>query len=156
MLIPGLRFGYLSVREEEYRIITEYKRYSDLTSPLLIQMALESFINLGRYQNHIEKSRRTYKKRRDAAIEMISESFPEGFSFTVPQGGLFLWINYPESFKEDLFLRRAETAGVKVAGGKIFLTDPNRESPGFRMNFAHLKKEELRKGIGLLTEILSN
>ena len=156
MLIPGLRFGYLASNTEEYRILVEYKRHGDLTSPYIIQKAIQSFISLGRYQNHIERSRKIYRKRRDSLIGILRSELDDLFDFFVPHGGIFLWVKCPPSLKEGELFEKALKGGIKLAPGAMFRTDPDPANYGFRLNFACLTEEEISCGIRNLAGILPN
>jgi GntR family transcriptional regulator/MocR family aminotransferase len=153
MLIPGLRFGYLIANTPYYDSLVEYKSHTDLTSPYLIQKSINSFINLGRYQNHIEKSRKIYRKRRDSMIQGINREIPGYFKFQSPKGGLFLWLSR-ESTQGDQIFREALKHRVKLAPGEKFQIKKNSLSCHFRLNFACMKEEQIQKGINKLAKIL--
>lgn len=156
MLVPGLRFGYLCTRPAEYALLEQYKRYSDLSSPALIQIALEGFINMGRYRNHIERSRRTYRRRRDALLPLLQETLPETFRVSKPRGGIFLWVDYPDGLDETLLYERLAARGIRVAPGRLFQAHPRGYSGGFRLNFACMTAEKARQGIEGLSAAMLN
>lgn len=64
------------------------------------------------YEAHLKKVRGIYKRRRDVMIEAVRKHFPEDVKVVVPQGGIFLWMEFEkgvdtlemfdEIFKEDL------------------------------------------------------
>ena len=151
-----MRFGYLVSHSGDFRKLVEYKRYGDLTSPLIIQKAIHSFISLGRYQNHIETSRRIYRKRRDLLIREIRENLRGQFDFFIPRGGIFLWLDCRNNLNEKRILEKALEDGVKLAPGSMFRTASEPDSSGFRLNFASLTEEEINCGIRKLARALLN
>lgn len=156
MLIPGLRFGFLISNTEKYQTLVDYKRFSDLTSPLLTQQAIDRFINLGRYQNHIEQSRKLYRKRRNHMVNCLKKRCSEHFNFSVPGGGLFIWLQFKKPIDDESLFQTLKDAGVKLAPGWMFQTVQSFYSQGVRLNFAHLTEHEIELGIEKLAEVLSS
>ncbi|MDP2871701.1 MAG: PLP-dependent aminotransferase family protein, partial [Bacillota bacterium] len=64
LLMPGLRIGFLVAEGPVYRHLAGLKQAHDLATANLFQRALEAYLTVGLYQEHLERSRRTYRKRR--------------------------------------------------------------------------------------------
>lgn len=134
MLLPGLRTGYLVLEGPVFDLLAEHKRVTDLASATLIQRTLAEYVGVGRYQNHLKRSVRLYRQRRDALTAALQRHAP-GLEWTLPAGGLFLWLSAPALEGEDLAALALE-AGVRLAPGGPFFVDPARGSQLARMNFA--------------------
>ena len=46
---------------------------------------------------HVAKIRELYGKRRTLMYDSMKKYFPQGLSFTYPEGGLFTWVTLPEN-----------------------------------------------------------
>lgn len=151
MLLPGLRTGYLVLDGPVFDLLAEHKRVTDLASATLIQRTLAEYVGVGRYQTHLKRSVRLYRQRRDAAATALAQV--AGLRFTLPSGGLFLWLEAPGLAEgEDLATRAAEV-GVKLAPGGPFFADPEAGRRFARLNFAvhdaPIVEEAVRRMAGL-------
>lgn len=97
-LCPGIRLGWLVGPQEVIDRLSFPKRTSDLATNSMVQVILTEFLQKGLYQEHLNKVNRTYGKRRDAILAALTKEFkalPE-VSWTVPTGGLFIWLTLPK------------------------------------------------------------
>ena len=93
---PGLRLGWVCA---EKNILSKYilvKQGADLQSSTISQMETALFMERYNLDNHIEKIKSVYEKRRDLMIKTMEEEFPDNCTFTYPQGGLFIWVTLEE------------------------------------------------------------
>jgi len=147
MLMPGLRMGFLVADGPVYASLVRCKRVHDLTSSTLVQRTLNEYVTVGRYQRHVRRSCRIYRKRRDAMLAAIREFLPEGIAVNPPQGGLFIWLRLPDGISSQDLLLSASVEGVEFAPGTRFFPDPADGKPYLRLNFATRTEEEILIGI---------
>jgi GntR family transcriptional regulator/MocR family aminotransferase len=153
MLMPGLRTGYLTVEGPVFARLLQAKRVHDLTTSTLLQRALHEYVTVGRYQVHLRRSCRIYRKRRDAMLTALRKYLP-GASFTPPQGGLFLWLRLPPGTSSTRLLERALAEGIEFAPGTRFFNNPQDGEPYLRLNFAVQPPEQIEIGIRRLGRAL--
>ncbi|HCX05136.1 MAG TPA: aminotransferase, partial [Clostridiales bacterium] len=60
-------------------------------------MELVNFLENNSIDDHIQEIIKLYGKRRDVMVESIEAYFPKDVKVTHPEGGLFLWLELPES-----------------------------------------------------------
>jgi DNA-binding transcriptional MocR family regulator len=85
--------------------------------------------------------------------EAIRIHFPEGARFTVPSGGLFGWVELPETVDGDELFAAARERGVLIGRGSLFhVSGGGRNS--LRLTFASAAEEQIRAGIAVLGELL--
>ena len=113
----------------------------------LIQHTLEGFATIGRYQAHLRKSRRVYRKRRDAMLRAIDRHLPAGVYLDPPQGGLFVWLRLPDHKSADRLLPLALEEGVSFAPGSLFCPHPFDGDAYARLNFASQPPDKIEEGI---------
>ena len=147
MLMPGIRVGFLAADGPIYDSLLNFKRLSDVATSNLIQRALEAYVTVGRYQAYLRRSIQISRKRRDAMATAIDRYLPEGVSYDLPQGGLFLWLRLPEACSEDELLPLAIEEGVSFAPGSQFFTDGTGAKGWMRLNFVSQPEEEIEAGI---------
>jgi len=155
MLMPGIRVGYLLASGPVYERLRAWKHTTDLASSNLIQRALEAYISVGRYQTHLNRARRIYRRRRDAAIAALHKYMPDDVEWITPQGGLFIWLKLPDGVTDHNLYASAISHKVAFAPGSLFF--PAEKSRQFlRLNFVMHPGEIIAEGIRRLSEAISN
>jgi GntR family transcriptional regulator/MocR family aminotransferase len=147
MLMPGLRVGFLVADGPICNRLVSSKRVNDLTTSPLIQRTLEAYVNVGRYQAHLRRSCRLYRKRRDAMLVAIKRYLPAGVHVNPPQGGLFIWLRLPENLSCLDILPLAAEEGVEFAPGYRFFPNPSEGEQYLRLNFATQTPEDIEEGM---------
>lgn len=147
MLMPGLRVGFLVAEGPIFRRLVTCKRVNDLATSTLIQRTLDVYVTIGRYQAHLRRSCRVYRRRRDAMIKAIKQYLPADVQVNPPQGGLFIWLRLPEKISSLRLLPLAAAEGVEFAPGTRFFPDPTEGESYLRLNFATQTPEAIEEGI---------
>jgi DNA-binding transcriptional MocR family regulator len=92
----------------------------------------------GHLRKHLARVKDLYRSRRDTLTAMLRKLAPQGSRWTTPEGGLFLWFEFPEGPLPTDVEAVALEKGVSIAPGSLFLPG-ERPSPGMRLNFAALE-----------------
>jgi GntR family transcriptional regulator/MocR family aminotransferase len=146
VLMPGIRVGLLAAEGPVFERLLAYKQTRDLATSNLVQRALEAFITVGRYQAHLRRACRLYRRRRDAVLEALEQHMPAGARWYVPQGGLFLWLELPERLSADDLHPLAEEEGASFAPGSLFFPGVCPQSL-LRLNIVTNPVELVEEGI---------
>ena len=154
MLMPGLRVGYLVADGPVFDRLVQLKQVNDLTTSSLIQHTLNEYVSVGRYQSHLRRSVRLYRKRRDAMVAAIEKHLPSDVQVIPPQGGLFVWLRLPDALSASALLPLAAQVGVAYAPGSWFFPDPEEGRSYLRLNFAVQTSEAIDEGIRRLGKII--
>ena len=147
MLAPGLRVGFLLARGPVFDLLLDLKYAASLSSPGLEQRALARIVTVGGYDNHVRRSRRACRSRRDALLEAL-EALPPGFALERPAGGLFAWLRLPPGLGARRLAEACRAVGVLVyPGGPCFPDPADPEADRYlRLNFAAEREERLVEG----------
>lgn len=151
---PGYRIGWIVAEKE---IISKYalvKQGADLQCNTLAQREIAKYLELYCIDDHIQKIKKTYLKRRDLAIATMERSFPKGVEFTRPQGGLFLWVTLPKEWNAREILKKSLEQGVAFVPGGSFFPNGGFENT-MRINFSYMSEEKLAAGLEILGKVLS-
>lgn len=154
VLMPALRVGFLVAQGPVYEQLLAYKRFSDLATSNLMQRALEAYITVGRYQAHLRRACREYRRRRDAMLAALARHAPTGTRWVRPQGGLFLWLQLPDGLFSDVLYPMAVEEGVSFAPGSLFFPG-QRKQPTLRLNFVSHPPEVIESGIKRLSDTIA-
>ena len=94
-----------------------------------------------------------YKKRRDLMCESMKQYFPEGITFTYPEGGLFTWVTLPEGLDAKAMMPEViEKKVAYVPGGAFYPNGGNANY--FRLNYSNMPEDRIVEGIKRLSEVL--
>jgi 2-aminoadipate transaminase len=84
---------------------------------------------------------------------MIEETFPADVQFTVPEGGMFLWLTLPRGLSAlDLF-EAAKVQNVVFVPGHPFHTDGTGQNT-LRLNFSNTDEAKIEEGMKRLATAL--
>ena len=116
-------------------------------------MEIAKYLELYSIDEHIDRIKQAYKKRRDTVVKAMEEEFPEEVTFTRPEGGLFAWIELPHHVdSRDVLAKCLEKKVAFVPGGSFF-PNLNRHNT-LRINFSNMPEDRIMKGIKTLAEVL--
>ncbi len=153
ILCPGLRLGWVVADKEFLNKFILVKQGADLQSSTISQMEVAKFLETYNIDQHIQKIIDIYKVRRDVMIKTMEEEFPEGVSFTYPEGGLFTWVVLPEYMNaRELALKALEQNVAYVPGGSFFPNGGNENT--FRLNYSNMNEEKIVEGIKRLGKVI--
>ncbi|OLS02651.1 aminotransferase-like domain-containing protein [Tissierella creatinophila] len=150
---PGLRIGWIAAKKEVIEKYVLIKQSSDLQTNTLSQMQASMFLEEYDIEAHIEKIKNLYRTRRDLMMKTMKEEFPEGVSWTYPEGGLFIWVVLPEHMNgRELAIKALEQNVAYVPGGAFFANGGQENT--FRLNFSSMDEARIVEGIKRLGKVL--
>jgi DNA-binding transcriptional MocR family regulator len=153
-LMPGLRVGHMVVTGASYRPILEQKLLQDLHASTVSQAIVSEFLASGHYQRHLNRMRTTTMQSRNTMLQALERHFPAEASWTIPQGGLFLWVHLPDRLPLRDVCREALAEGILIADGAAFF--PGQQGyKAIRLNFSH-PPEAIEQGIAILGRLLKH
>ncbi len=80
-------------------------------------------------------------------LAAMARHFPPGITWTKPQGGLFLWVTFPEHVDSAELLRMAvQEERVAFVPGVAFYPDGGGKNTG-RFNFSFCDEKTIEEGI---------
>ena len=87
---------------------------------------------------------------------MLSElsTFPEGTTYTRPDGGLFIFVTLPEGIDAKELLEQAVERHVAYVPGTFFYVEGGHENT-MRLNFSNATIEDIDKGMRALGAALA-
>ncbi len=156
-LAPGIRLGWIIAPEQVIKKLVLAKQGKDLHTSTFIQHIAYDICHRGILKAHVKKIRKVYSHRRDVMLKAMEEHFPkEGFSWTHPEGGLFLFVWMPESINaEELFHRAVEEEKVAFVPGSAFYPNGGGQNT-MRLNFSCMPPERIEEGIKRLGKLLKD
>jgi DNA-binding transcriptional MocR family regulator len=151
-IAPSCRIGILTASGSIFTRLLAAKANADLGSPLLTQKAILPLINSKRMIDHSKKLRTALQIRRDLALDLLTNLSPEGVSWTIPEGGLNLWISLPSWIDSHLLLSEAKKQQITFLPGSACYP-VGQENNHLRISYSYINEELLTHGITTLCNI---
>jgi DNA-binding transcriptional MocR family regulator len=152
-LLPGLRIGWIAAPEPVFDRLLALKQIEDCGTSPLVQAALHEFIAWGGQDDHLARVRTAYRSRALAMDAAMRAEFPSGARWTAPKGGLFTWVELPESIDGDELFAAARDRGVLIGRGSLFhVASPGRNT--LRLTFSAESEGRIREAIAILGGLL--
>jgi len=146
-MAPGLRVGWVVAAPDMIEKLTIVKQGSDMCTSGLSQLVAHEALENGLAEKILPNILNTYRLRRDAICNAMSEHLSEWFEWEVPVGGMFVWaVAKDENMNTDLLLEEALKAKVCVSPSSAF--DPEgKYHQAVRINFTLNPPEKLEEGV---------
>ena len=150
---PGMRTGFIICQNTELlRNISIAKEASDLHSNIFSQYLIWDYLTHNDYETHVAKITSLYKKQAQAMMDAMDKYFPSTVKYTVPKGGMFLWVTLPDGVSAlDLFPKAKEKKVVFVPGDPFYIGKKNVNA--MRLNYTNADCETIEEGIRRLGEL---
>ena len=126
---PGFRTGWVVAPKAVREKLIIAKQATDLHTSSLDQLVLDRYLEDFDNDAHVEKIRKAYGERFSAMNVALREAMPSGWTWTHPEGGMFLWVRGPTGVDTAKVLECAiEKKIAFVPGGDFFPTATARIS----------------------------
>ena len=92
-------------------------------------------------------------ENRTSVPNSLNEHFGATAEFTIPKGGIFIWITVPNSINTSELAAAALADGVAMNPGAEWVADPATGLNRLRLCFASPSKQQIKDGVKKLAEI---
>jgi 2-aminoadipate transaminase len=157
LFCPGVRVGFNIGPPEVVTRMTHIKEGAILNTPKWNQDMCTAFLTEWDLEDHLENCRSYYREKLDVFLNTMADHFPPetGVTWTVPEGGLFLWVSVPAHIDTaKLFFDAIEHKVAFVPGEQFYGENPERNH--MRINFSFVSKEDLAEAVRRLADCVKN
>ncbi|MDP9376650.1 MAG: PLP-dependent aminotransferase family protein [Actinomycetota bacterium] len=153
ILSPGVRLGWSVAPRPVSAKMNLGKQAVDLCSASLTQRFVNGYFETGEWRGYLDLLIGVYRRRRDVMFEALEEHFPDGATWTRPQGGLFVWATLPDYIDTTDLLARALRDNVAFVPGRAAYLD-GRGGSSMRLNFSGVDEADIREGVRRIGEVV--
>jgi 2-aminoadipate transaminase len=151
ILAAGMRLGWVVAPPALVRKLSGIR--GDGGANPFAAVAAAEFCLTGKLEPHIEELKEIYRSRRDAMLGALEEHMPEGISWTVPEGGFFIWVTVPENVNTAKLLPLAMQEGFDYLPG-VACRFGGAGTNELRLSFSTVPEERIREGIRRLGRLI--
>ena len=155
ILLPWLRIGIVVLPHPMTNLFRDFKMYSDISSSLLSQGALEIYIKNGMYKKHLKRIKQIYQGRMQAAKKSFDRYLSGLASGYMPDTGYYTCLELPETI-------RAKTVSDSLKQKKVIITSAEDSFlPAFkkenilRLGMRNVDEDKIEEGIRKISEELA-
>jgi len=155
ILAPGFRIGWIIASKVILDKLIQGKQAADLCTNVFSQYIAYDYIKGGYLDKHVERIKELYKRKRDVMLEALKKYFPSEVKWTIPKGGMFIWITLPKSIDTRLMFQKAIAKKVAYVVGEAFYPEGG-DYNSMRLNFSYSEDELIKEGIKRLAEVIQD
>lgn len=153
IISPGMRMGWIVAAPHLMEKLIIAKQGADLHSNYLSQAIIYQFLIDNDLDAHISTIKAVYRRQRELMIAMIEETFPADVHFTLPEGGMFLWLTLPRGLSAMSLFEAAKAQNVVFVPGHPFHVDGGGQNT-LRLNFSNTDEAKIEEGMKRLAKAL--
>lgn len=146
LLAPGIRLGYVLAPQSLIARMAALRTLIDRQGDIVLEAAIAELMADGELQAHARKARREYLQRRDILADLLTKKFGARVEFTLPPGGMALWVSVRERISTEQWAQAAQARGVVFAPGSTYALEGVCPS-AVRLGYASLTPSELREAV---------
>ena len=150
IIAPGMRMGYLVAPKEVIGRAWSFKAGGAVSQ--FTALTIAEYMK-GGLDQHIEEQNRALAAKRDAMVAALGENFGSSVTWTVPQGGLYVWVKFPEGTDLAAVQEEVFDDGVSYYNGSQF--SPTGVGSNYvRLCFGHPTIATIHEGVAEFARIL--
>jgi len=154
VLAPGLRIGFYSAPKNIGALMIAAKQSTDLHTNSYGQYLAAEYLKAGHLKKHLPNILHIYKSRQKAMFKSLEKYFPTSFKWTMPEGGMFVWVTGPKNFDAVKLYWQAIKNKVAFVPGTYFFAKSGEGKNTFRLNFTNVDEKQIEIAIKKLSEIV--
>lgn len=149
-LAPALRIGIAVLPDDLLEPVLALKQGIDMQTSAFNQAIAAEFLGTPVGSAHLSLLVETYAAKLNTVIAALDQYFPAGFTWTEPDGGMFVWVEGPTDFDADALVVPALHRGVAFLPGSAFFAATDAPRNAIRLSFATVPEHRIEPGIELL------
>jgi len=153
---PALRTGWAAGHPALIQAMASVKRIADGQSSPMNQRLLYQLLAHSpfKWSDHLSMLNREYKTRLKLMLELLKRPGWKGSQYSIPEGGMYLWVQLPDGLDSGALLKAALLKGVSFLPGSLCSTG-EQDRRYIRLNFSHPGRDELLLGMNLISESIT-
>lgn len=148
-LTPTFRIGFVVAPNHITTLFSKEIQLIDRQGNTITELAVAELIHTGEVSRHILKATKIYEQRMHFVSELIHNELNEFVHFTIPDGGLALWLHVKQPINMNTLLQYADYERLRIVTSAHYSLEQTA-NPAIRLGFASMNNEELSAGISRL------
>ncbi len=149
---PGVRVGWAVAPHAVREKLVLASEAAILCPSAFGQMAVGTYLETHDWKHQVGVFRELYRERCAATLDALADLLPMT-TWTVPQGGFYVWVRMPEGVDATAMLPRAVTERVAYVPGTAFYAD-GQGRDAMRLSYCYPTPDRIREGVRRLATVV--
>ena len=155
-IAAGVRLGWAVAPQALRQKLVLAAEAATLCPSNFTQLTVSTLLETRPFFDQVAVFRDVYRARRDALLDEMEKSFPQGVSWTKPIGGFYSWITLPEGLNsKDMLPRAVENLVAYVPGTGFYADDSGRGTRELRLSYCYPEPDVVREGVRRLAKVIT-
>ncbi|PSL47938.1 GntR family transcriptional regulator/MocR family aminotransferase [Chitinophaga niastensis] len=151
----SIRIGFMIAPAAFIAEAAALRRLIDLRGDNLSEEALANLLADGTIARHLKKSNKVYLERRDLLCHLLQTRLGAAVHFTVPPGGMAIWLHFSKKFPLKMISAKAAALGLRMNTGEQYRYGAvSHNANALRFGFASLNNKEIAMVVNILERII--
>jgi DNA-binding transcriptional MocR family regulator len=152
--MPGLRVAMLILPSLLIDKFLEYKRWTDMNSPILSQGALEIYIKNGMFDGHMKQLVSLYSSRINCLKNTLLEYKHPNIDYNIPESGYFSCIYANSSLNYDKIITSLYHKNIKIFDTRECFLKEYKCDNYFRITISEANEKQITKNIPIVLDTI--
>lgn len=150
-IVPAIRIGFIVAPKTFIEAVTQYRRSIEYHGDTLMEISIAELYKNGVIANHIRKSVRIYRERRDHFCQLLRNKLGDHVSFNIPEGGMCVWTKFNTGNLSKITADAARK-GLSMSDSSAY--NKVEKHNATRLGFSSLNLNEQEKALDILKRVV--
>lgn len=151
-LMPSLRVAYFVLPKSLLSTYKETFSYYSATVPRFEQHILARFMQEGHFSKHLNRMRKTYRKKHDKLLEIFQSHYPQVEVFG-QLAGMHICISFESKYSEQQLLERLIDSNIRIQPISSYSYNLEPRKPTFILGFGGIPFEQIENAVHSLMRV---
>ena len=151
---PGLRIGFCVAPATIRQWLVIVKQGVDLHTSTYNQALAAEYVGGGYLQRHLPTIIDLYRPKQQAMLHALDRYLPDGFTWSQPEGGMFIWVAGPAGLDAEKVYWRAVQRKTAFVPGKFFFVHKGEGNATLRLNYTMADAPTIDRAISVIAEAI--
>ena len=149
-LSPAFGMAYLVAPESVVERLADMKRQTSDMHSFYSQWMLVRMLDDHTFDDYLTYVRNRLVERRDRMLDLLKRYFTDLATWTVPQGGYFIWLEFDDDIPMDQLFEKALLNNILISPGTLFSAEKNS---CLRLSFSYVPEKDMERGLKTLAQL---
>lgn len=150
IIMPGLRVAALILPDLLINNFLEYKKWTDMNSPILSQGALEIYLKNGMFDSHMKQLVSLYSSRINCLKNILLECEYPNIQYNIPESGYFSCIHVNGSVNYDKIITSLYHKNIRIFDTRECFLKEYKCDNYFRITISEVNEKQIKKNIPII------
>lgn len=148
-LMPSLRVAYFVLPKPLLHFYKETFSYYSATVPRFDQHILARFMQQGHFSKHLNRMRKTYRKKHDKLIETLQTHY-KNVNIAGQLAGMHICISFASELTEQQLFEKARAQNIRIQPLSSYSVELTQSEPTFILGFGGIAADKIEEAVHAL------